>query len=138
LSESHWQEGRGGETAAVVALQRRFAPTTDAPGEARALLAAVGKLSDEMGERARLLVSELVTNALQYGADSPIEVKVALDGDALEVTVAESGRGFEAGARLGHPDVGGWGLRLVDTLAEAWSSGHGGESWVWFRLEPRS
>jgi anti-sigma regulatory factor (Ser/Thr protein kinase) len=121
-------------------VHRDLANDVDAPGAARVAVTQLGDpLGEELAERARLLVSELVTNAFRHGAAGDIQLDVWTDGPALEVTVSDHGRGFDPrGERASAEDPGGWGLMLVDVLSEAWSSGLGTtDAWVWFRLEPR-
>jgi anti-sigma regulatory factor (Ser/Thr protein kinase) len=84
---------------------------------------------------ARLLVSELVTNALVHGRGT-IELHARLDENHLVVEVIDNGKGFERVVRGRDFDsLGGWGLRLVDALASRWGI-HDGRSHVWFELEP--
>ncbi|MVO84274.1 ATP-binding protein [Streptomyces sp. p1417] len=74
-----------------------------------------------------LMLSELVTNAVLYGAvDEPwlVRVRWYRVGDALRVDVHNSG--CPAHVRMRSPDVTeahGRGLLLVDELADEWWSG---------------
>lgn len=95
-------------------------------------------LAPQLDERevydARLLISELVTNALVHGRGT-IEMHARLDERRLIVEVTDDGNGFERIAReSGCDSVGGWGLTLVDTLASRWGI-HEGSSHVWFELK---
>ena len=69
-----------------------------------------------------LLISELVTNSVRHAgldATQPLQLSVATDGDTVRVAVRDPGPGFrppKAPTDPGH--VGGWGLVLVDQLAE--------------------
>jgi PAS domain S-box-containing protein len=80
-----------------------------------------------------LLVSELVTNALRYGA-GPIRLRL-LRGRALLCEVADAGTTLPRMRESQDTDEGGRGLQLVNQLAERWGSrksGHG--KTVWFEL----
>ncbi|MYW03118.1 SpoIIE family protein phosphatase [Streptomyces sp. SID3343] len=80
-----------------------------------------------------LLVSELVTNALRYGA-GPIRLRL-LRGRALLCEVADAGTTLPRMRESEDTDEGGRGLQLVNQLAERWGSrksGHG--KTVWFEL----
>src|SRR3954470_151072 len=123
-----------------LSLHREIAATTDAPGEARRMVDELaGAASAETLERARLLTSELVTNACCHG-DGPIDVSLSVNGDAVELIVGDRGPGFTppdirpddiAGAESGR------GLLLVDLLSSQWSTGGEGAPWVWVRMTER-
>src|SRR3954468_17913490 len=81
---------------------------------------------------AGLMVSELVTNALRHG-EGIVTVAITAGRDALHVEVADEGHGHggippPAGA------AGGWGLRIVEELADGWGA-TAGSTRVWFRLQ---
>lgn len=104
---------------------------------------AVGELAGQLPEEligdVRLLVSELVTNALRHaemGDDDRIVLAVEVRSDAVRVEVRDPGSGFEPPAQVSkEPDAGaGWGLYLVSTLADRWGVETGGATRVWFEL----
>ena len=109
----------------------------DAPGVARRLVAdwfsrAVG---DGAVATARLLVSEVVTNAVCHGRGR-IVLRADLDDVRLRVEVDDEGVGFKRVVRerdesLG---VGGWGLSFVDAESSRWGIQEG-RAGVWFELE---
>jgi serine/threonine-protein kinase RsbW len=70
-----------------------------------------------------LAVSELVTNALEHG-DGAIELQLSAQGDELRLEVADQGRDTMLPARRDVPvgELGGWGLRMVDEVADAWGA----------------
>jgi anti-sigma regulatory factor (Ser/Thr protein kinase) len=83
---------------------------------------------------AKLLASELVTNAVLHG-EGMITLRAALDDDRLLVEVIDQGSGFERTVdEHDFEKVGGWGLRIVDTEASRWGV-HEGTTHVWFELE---
>lgn len=89
-----------------------------------------------MGEldTALLLVSELVSNAVRHGK-GVVTVRADLNEDRLLVEVIDEGSGLERSIRRhDFEDVGGWGLRIVDTAASRWGV-HAGTTHVWFELE---
>lgn len=89
--------------------------------------------SDEL-DRAKLLTSELVTNALVHGRGA-ITLKVGLDEDRLLVEVIDEGSGFERVVRERDFEyLGGWGLSIVDAEASRWGV-HEGTTHVWFEIE---
>jgi anti-sigma regulatory factor (Ser/Thr protein kinase) len=105
---------------------------SDSIGVARAFVDAHSpRLTVARREDARLMVSELVTNALRHGA-GVIGVRVTTGRHELTIEVSDEGSGsVEMSTR---PDAaGGWGLRIVDELAEAWGT-ESGSTRVWFRV----
>src|SRR5207249_264813 len=74
----------------------------------------------------QLLVSELVTNSSRHAGLEPgsmigVVIRSAEDGAHIEVT--DHGKGFERDTdppSSGIDATGGWGLRLVQSLAERW------------------
>lgn len=88
-------------------------------------------LSVQQREDAALLVSELVTNALRYGRG---EIWLRIDADTDGVRIEVSDQGKVAVAPSPTPGAhGGWGLRIVDELADDWGVLEGSTR-VWFRL----
>ena len=56
----------------------------------------------------------------------------------MRVEVSDGGGGFEPHARTRPRDEpGGWGLHLVDSLADRWGVETGRRTRVWFEIEPR-
>jgi anti-sigma regulatory factor (Ser/Thr protein kinase) len=107
------------------------------PALARQLL---DRLSDEVSEpvleNARLLVSELVTNAVEHVRDDgEIEVRVGVAGDMLRIEVLDPGPGFTPAPRApGQSKASGWGLHFTDRVAERWAVDRDDRSRVWFEL----
>jgi anti-sigma regulatory factor (Ser/Thr protein kinase) len=88
-------------------------------------------------EQARLLVSEVVTNAVRHGEGDMIRVLFDADDDGggeLRCEVMDEGHGFVPKAR-DKPSMaeGGWGLHLVETLSRRWGVRQG-STHVWFEL----
>lgn len=107
-----------------------------AGGKARRLLEAMAADSLDMGElgRAKLLVTELVNNAVLHGQGAII-LRADLDEDRLHVEVIDEGSGFEREVReQGADELGGRGLSLVDSESSRWGV-HEGTTHVWFEIE---
>ena len=103
-------------TQSAPALARRFA---------RSVLAGHGADSEYL-ERAELLVSELVTNAVVH-AGTPVDLSVSIvDGSFARIEVEDEGGGRAARRQPGDLRGGnaGYGLWLVDSLAESWGVEH--------------
>jgi anti-sigma regulatory factor (Ser/Thr protein kinase) len=85
-------------------------------------------------DTAKLLVTELVTNALTHGHGT-ITLRAHLNQDRLLVEVMDEGTGFERAVRdTEFERVGGWGLAFVDSESSRWGV-HEGSTHVWFELE---
>ena len=90
-----------------------------------------GTLADDVA----LLVSELVTNSVRHaGARSgePIGLHVAAWPRRVRVEVSDPGGGFAPREPRPRADgASGWGLYLVDRLADRWGAADGT---VWFEM----
>ena len=108
-----------------------------APGHARRAVEELGPAIDEaVRPDVMLLVSELVTNSVKYGAEGALKLKIdAPTPKRLRVEVVNQGSSFEPKARARpKTEAGGWGLHLVETLADRWGV-HAGSTHVWFEID---
>jgi anti-sigma regulatory factor (Ser/Thr protein kinase) len=110
-----------------------------APGHARAWLqtAAVG-LPEELEHRLVMLISELVNNSVVHGQASErdvIEIEVRATPDGVRAQVSDSGPAFAPRGRTkGIEEPGGWGLVLVERVAQRWGVERAERTLVWFEL----
>jgi signal transduction histidine kinase len=92
-----------------------------------------GRIDPSIVSDAKLLVSEIVTNSVKYG-EGDLRLLLDVDDGRLRVEVVDDGRGFTPSARTKpSTDVGGWGLYLVESLAQRWGV-RDGSTHVWFEL----
>ena len=123
-------------------LHLQLRPGPQAAGEGRhALDRLEGSIdADQLGEL-RLLVTELLTNSVRHGADDHgwIALDIEIYANAVRTVVTDSGPGFERPSEpTPHLDrPGGWGLCLVDRLADRWGVDRHDETAVWFELDRR-
>ena len=122
------------------ALELKLPATPEAPRDARhALDRLAGQLPDDVLENVRLLVSELVTNCIRHarlGREGWIELRVAPRNSVLRVEVKNPGEGFEpAPASLSLYSTSGWGLYLVQQIADRWGVTVENGTKVWFEIE---
>jgi anti-sigma regulatory factor (Ser/Thr protein kinase) len=123
-----------------VRLERELPVTPEAAAVARH---ALGDLADVLpGGRARdvrLLVSELVTNAVRHANlddGDVIRLVVDLADSVLRVEVHDPGGGFVPTAPAPDPArPSGWGLYLVAELADRWGVDSDERTLVWFELD---
>lgn len=104
----------------------------------RSVLSVQAGLPGAIRHRLALLLSELVTNAIQYGGagdDETVQVRLASSSERVRVEVFDPGASG-AGPRSRVEDSGGYGLMLVDRLADGWGreDTESGGSLAWFEL----
>ena len=87
----------------------------------------------------KLLATELVVNAFIHGRGR-IELQLRAFPNRVRVEVIDEGKGAAIQIREDGPELGGWGLKLVDKLSAAWGA-YEGTTHVWADvsvLEPPS
>jgi serine phosphatase RsbU (regulator of sigma subunit)/anti-sigma regulatory factor (Ser/Thr protein kinase) len=127
----------------VVAEQEVVVRLDGDPDAIRTARRAVSELEPALGrelmENVTLLVSELVTNSVRHAGaaeSAPIELRATVFADHVRVEVNDQGTGFEP--RLRRPDPGsrsGWGLYLVDQLADRWGVTRDVGAGAWFEID---
>jgi len=124
-------------------LSFRFPATTDAPRLARQAVDGwlTERVEPERADDARLLASELVTNAVRHGEipeGGIISVGVQARGATVRIVVEQPTSA--SATEMREPSAGkggGFGLHLVDRLADAWGVEHGVPGKVWFVVPAR-
>lgn len=110
----------------------QLARTPRAPAEARRMVEAL-PLDPATAEAVRLVVSELVSNAVMHGTGA-IAVTLATEPDGVRVSVSDDGAGFlrSGDPAMPPPDApGGRGLALVSRLSARWGVEPGDPTRVW-------
>ena len=121
----------------------KLRPEARAPAVARRVLDQIEDVDPATLSTARLLLSELVTNSFRHGRlreGDRIEVSVRTDRDRLHVEVSDPGCGFTPPPdrrTTEHIAESGWGLRIVDRLADRWGVMSEDGTVVWFDIERR-
>jgi len=110
-----------------------------APARARAWLqSATSWVPRELESNLLLLTSELVNNSVAHGKagdQDVIEIELRATSRGVRAQVSDSGEGFAPGERLlAIDEPGGWGLVLVERVADSWGVDHNGRTSVWFEL----
>jgi anti-sigma regulatory factor (Ser/Thr protein kinase) len=86
----------------------------------------------------QLLVSELVTNSVRHAGlrpDDRIELRVLVRADRVRVEVEDAGPSFTPRPRRSDDRRdAGWGLYLVERLADRWGVLDGDRAVVWFEI----
>jgi anti-sigma regulatory factor (Ser/Thr protein kinase) len=116
----------------------RLAGGPDAAALARRAVARLeGDLDIDTLDVVRLLVTELVTNSVRHAEADAVDIRVHVASDQVRLEVTDRGPGFEFEERGRNQDLeGGWGLYLVDRLADRWGIAYdGGASRVWAEID---
>jgi len=101
----------------------------------RALDEAAADVDAQTLRNARLLVSELVTNAIRH-AEGDVELVVDGGHGRLRVEVTDHGPGFTPAPRAARQDLSsGWGLHILAHTASRWGVESDGGTRVWFELD---
>ena len=137
-SRDEWVSADRHELVARLHLQLRSGP--QAAGEGRHALDRLhGVLDDDRLRELRLLVTELVTNSIRHGTRPGdwITLDVDINPDAVRVVVRDRGPGFQPQPKPEphHDRPGGWGLCLVDRLADRWGVDADAGTAVWFEMD---
>ncbi len=94
-------------------------------------------LGEDVSADLALMVSELVTNSYRHSGagDREISLDVEVSHDRVRAEIRDQGEGFKAEpVPAKKRGAGGWGLVIVDRLAESWGVRSGPPSCVWFEL----
>ncbi len=120
-------------------LDLRLPPDAHAPAEARRSIERVADVDGDALEVLRLLVSELVTNSVRHARlDSTqwIDLCVETTPRSVRVAVTDPGVGFDRPPIAPNPgDPSGWGLYLLEQMADRWGVDRAGGTQVWFEIE---
>ena len=123
------------------AIELSFPPAPSAATAAR--VEVTERLADRLGgpllEDVRLLVTELITNALRHGRLTPgdrVSVRASIDDDVVRIEVRDPGNDGDVAQRAPGPRGGGYGLYLVEQLARRWGVDRRDGTVVWCELSP--
>jgi two-component sensor histidine kinase len=101
----------------IAALSVDLATTSTAARAVPTRVGSFGVLPSQVATLLALVLSELVSNAVEHGYDGgsgAVAVRVARSAAGLEMVVADDGAGLRE--RFALPDAGGLGLQIVRTL----------------------
>jgi anti-sigma regulatory factor (Ser/Thr protein kinase) len=111
-----------------------------APAYARALVGGLhDRVSEEILDDVTLLVSEVVTNCVRHAGLGPadaIRLRLRATESSVRLDISDSGPGFEHDPEPHDPtQPGGWGLFIVDQLADRWGVAKEAGTRVWFEID---
>lgn len=118
-----------------ISLRLRGGP--EAAGRARHALAKLrADIDPPLMETLRLLVTELVANSVRHARAETVILRVLVGRTVVLTEVTDEGPGFDP-ANTGSPGTNesGWGLFLVERLADRWGVNQNDDATkVWFEL----
>jgi anti-sigma regulatory factor (Ser/Thr protein kinase) len=82
-----------------------------------------------------LLVSELVTNAVRHARGDEFEVRLEVRRDALRLEVHDQGAGFQPKIQPSDDGTGGYGLYIVEQLADRWGVERDSGGVIWLEVD---
>lgn len=138
LRPVHAVSGNGSGDAGEISVQLEAGPSAAAWARS-ALVPLEQQVDEQCMADVRLLVSELVTNSVRHSDMPPpktVGLDVSVDSATIRVEVRDRGPGFEPRARrAGQSKAGGWGLFLVERLADRWGVVRNHFTRVWFEID---
>ena len=131
--------GQAAAPAADVCLACVLACVPAAPSVARSAVAHAlcGRVDGRVLADAELVVSELVTNSVQHAglsADDFVRIGAGVTEGVLHLEVDNPGATGTVAPRGPGTQRSGFGLRIVDALADAWGVSRNGDTRVWVEL----
>ncbi len=114
--------------------------TAAAAGVARRELAATPGLGGEIGYKVLLLSSELIAvfvASAEPRPDALLRLSVSVSSERVRVAVTGDVPHASADALLHSretPSLGGYGLQIVDRMADAWGGGDDDGGQIWFEI----
>jgi anti-sigma regulatory factor (Ser/Thr protein kinase) len=107
--------------------------------ELRRAIRSLGRYcGPKVADDVELLVTELATNGVKHAEincdGNRITLVARVDHDVLRVSVRDRGTGFEPDRPRARSEPGGWGLVLVEGIADRWGVEHEPSTTVWFEL----
>ena len=132
------RQNGNGRRLGMTDLSLTLAPVPDSVPTARHRLDSLAERLDERQlEELRLLVSEVVSNSVRHGEGAgPIDLRITIGGSSVRVEVEDPGPGFRPGPGTRPVDgTQGWGLLLVERMADRWGVVASGTTLVWFELD---
>jgi anti-sigma regulatory factor (Ser/Thr protein kinase) len=121
-------------------LELELDPESSSPQIARNALTRLDGITPELLDKAQLITSELITNGLRHGdteTGAPIRFSARLHPSFLRIEVANPAAAASRPAMQprGQLRSSGYGLIIVDALADRWGSDVGDDVRVWCELD---
>lgn len=142
LVESDFEDAAASPSVGVDALELRlwFAGVARAPSSARAGLSVLERhLDEDRLQTLRLVITELITNSIRHSGmdgDGVVTLDVRISDGLLRCTISDPGPGFEKPQVVKPHDnrPGGFGLVILDSVADRWGLERDDLFRVWFEV----
>ena len=122
-------------------LTLRLAGGPTAPARARTALRSLDRTIADLRDDVDLLVSELVTNSVLHAKADHVDVLATAGPTGVHVEVSDPGPGFDKDGARREPSpngAGGYGLNIVDKVANRWGVKRNRFARVWFEIDRSS
>ena len=119
-------------------LTIRLSGGPKAPARARNALRCLDRTLSDLRGDVDLLVSELVSNSVMHAGAEQIELHADAGPEQVRIEVSDAGPGFdpERDTTADRDRVeGGYGLFIVDQLADRWGVSRDRNSSVWLEID---
>jgi anti-sigma regulatory factor (Ser/Thr protein kinase) len=131
---------RGGAavtTSAQESFTLQSAPAAVPAARERVITLAEAFVATDRLPDLRLVISEVITNAVRHGGEGDLLVAVTPKAEFLCVQVTDTGDGFAPRPRAYAPDEdGGFGLFLIERLTRRWGlTRENSNTRVWFEFD---
>jgi len=132
-----------GKGVRTLRVELELEQDVQAPALARAEIAECCReleLGGSLCQSLILLVSEVVSNAVRHSTgdrQTPVRLVAAFGERTIHVTVTDAGNGFTPRPRDPARTHDGYGLYLLEKVADRWGVESRGDTKVWFEL-PRA
>lgn len=96
---------------------------------------ASAEIDDRTAGDLLLLVSELVTNAVRHAESESFEVRLAVSPERVRLEVRDQGAGFQPKVAPREDGGGGYGLVIVERIADRWGVEHDDGGLIWLEVD---
>jgi anti-sigma regulatory factor (Ser/Thr protein kinase) len=143
MGRAHDDEGqnrsiRSFEDAVKETLTFQMTGGPTAPARARKALGSLERTLADLRHDVDLLVSELVSNSVVHAQADRVELRAVSHTGGVRVEVSDPGSGFDRDAARRVPSItgeGGYGLHIVDAVANRWGVTRDTSAGVWFEID---
>jgi anti-sigma regulatory factor (Ser/Thr protein kinase) len=119
-------------------LTLRLSGGSTAPARARSAVRSLDRTLADLRDDVDLLVSELVTNSVLHADADHVELHAEASPSGVHIEVSDPGPGFDKEGAKREPSIkgdGGFGLHIVEMVANRWGVERQRSAFVWFEID---